>query len=82
MAHPASSLKGMDLVKWLDNKLGDTNDHWCSRQAAALLSRELLVELVTSFNALDVHVKLKLIQSIPHLPKNTLEMVCSCFVCV
>ncbi|CAD5224050.1 unnamed protein product [Bursaphelenchus okinawaensis] len=74
MAHPAANLKGMDLVKWLNTKLGDPQSHWCSRQAAGVLSKDVIVELSSCFNALDMHAKLKLVQSILYLSPKLLEM--------
>lgn len=72
---PSAQLRDLDLVKWLDNKLGDNNELWSGRQAASLLSREMLVELETCFQALEPHVKLKIILAIPHLSYRLTTMV-------
>ena len=37
-----------DLLRWIDNKFG-LNELWGGRQASFALSREILVELETSF---------------------------------
>ncbi|EFO23538.2 hypothetical protein LOAG_04945 [Loa loa] len=71
---PSSQLRDLDLVKWLDNKLGDNNELWSGRQAASLLSREMLVELETCFQALESHVKLKIILAVPHLSYRLITM--------
>ncbi|KAL3981495.1 hypothetical protein ACH3XW_43340 [Acanthocheilonema viteae] len=70
----SSQLRDLDLVKWLDNKLGDNNELWCGRQAASLLSREMLVELETCFQALESNVKLKIILALPHLSYKLITM--------
>lgn len=75
MSNPSTQLRGMDLVRWLDNQLGNSNDLWCGRKASALLSREILNELATCFQALEPHVKLKIIEAIPHLSPNLVQMV-------
>ena len=46
-----TQLKDQDLVKWIENKLGDQNELWAGRQAASLLTKEMLVELETCFQA-------------------------------
>ncbi|VDD89209.1 unnamed protein product [Enterobius vermicularis] len=74
MLMPSSQLRDLDLVKWLDNKLGDSNELWSGRQAASLLSREMLVELETCFQALESHVKLKIVLAIPHLSYRLMTM--------
>lgn len=74
MLMPSSQLRDLDLVKWLDNKLGDTNELWSGRQAASLLSREMLVELETCFQSLESHVKLKIVLAIPHLSYRLMTM--------
>ncbi|VDK45169.1 unnamed protein product [Anisakis simplex] len=71
---PSAQLRDLDLVKWLDNKLGDNNELWSGRQAASLLSREMLVELETCFQALESHVKLKIVLAIPHLSYRLMTM--------
>ncbi|MCP9266430.1 Negative elongation factor A [Dirofilaria immitis] len=71
---PSSQLRDLDLVKWLDNKLGDNNELWSGRQAASLLSREMLVELETCFQALEPHVKLKIVLAVPHLSYRLITM--------
>uniref|UniRef100_A0A915PNL9 HDAg domain-containing protein n=1 Tax=Setaria digitata TaxID=48799 RepID=A0A915PNL9_9BILA len=71
---PSSQLRDLDLVKWLDNKLGDNNELWSGRQAASLLSREMLIELETCFQALEPHVKLKIVLSVPHLSYRLITM--------
>ncbi|VDN07700.1 unnamed protein product [Thelazia callipaeda] len=71
---PSSQLRDLDLVQWLNNKLGDTSELWCGRQAASLLSREMLVELETCFQALEPHVKLKIVLAIPHLSYRLLTL--------
>lgn len=71
----SSQLRDSDLVKWLDNKLGDNNELWSGRQAASLLSREMLTELETCFQALEPHVKLKIILAIPHLSFRLITLV-------
>lgn len=75
MLMPSSQLRDLDLVKWLDNKLGDNSELWSGRQAASLLSREMLVELETCFQALESHVKLKIVLAIPHLSYRLITMV-------
>jgi hypothetical protein len=75
MNNPIHQLKGMDLVRWLDNKLGNPNELWCGRQATSVLSREILNELSSCFQALDPHVKLKIIEAIPHLSPKLIQMV-------
>lgn len=72
---PSAQLRDLDLVKWLDNKLGDNNELWSGRQAASLLSREMLVELETCFQALETHVKLKIVLALPHLSYRLMTMV-------
>ncbi|MFH4980272.1 hypothetical protein AB6A40_006981 [Gnathostoma spinigerum] len=74
MMTPSSQLRDLDLVKWLDNKLGDNSELWSGRQAASLLSREMLVELETCFQALEPHVKLKIILAMPHLSYRLMAM--------
>ncbi|KAI6170947.1 HDAg domain-containing protein [Aphelenchoides bicaudatus] len=74
MNNPASQLKGMELVAWLDNKLGNPNELWCGRQASSVLSREILNELAGCFQALESHVKLKIIEAIPHLSPKLIQM--------
>lgn len=74
MLMPSSQLRDLDLVKWLDNKLGDNSELWSGRQAASLLSREMLVELETCFQALEPHVKLKIVLAIPHLSYRLITM--------
>ncbi|KHN88485.1 Negative elongation factor A [Toxocara canis] len=74
MLMPSAQLRDLDLVKWLDNKLGDNNELWSGRQAASLLSREMLVELETCFQALESHVKLKIVLAIPHLSYRLMTM--------
>ncbi|VDO34509.1 unnamed protein product [Onchocerca flexuosa] len=71
---PSSQLRDLDLVKWLDNKLGDNNELWSGRQAASLLSREMLIELETCFQALEPHVKLKIVLAVPHLSYRLITM--------
>jgi hypothetical protein len=70
-----SQLKGMELVRWLDNKLGNPNELWCGRQASAVLSREILLELADCFQALEPHVKLKIVEAIPYLSPKLIQMV-------
>ncbi|VDN20862.1 unnamed protein product [Gongylonema pulchrum] len=74
MLTPSSQLRDMDLVRWLDNKLGDSNELWSGRQAASLLSREMLEELETCFQKLEPHVKLKIVLAIPHLSYRLVTM--------
>ncbi|KAI1732748.1 negative elongation factor A [Ditylenchus destructor] len=74
MNSESSKLRDQDLVKWIENKLGDPNERWGGRQAAALLSREMVVELENCFQGLEPHVKLKIIQSISHLSPRLIEM--------
>lgn len=74
MMMPSSQLRDLDLVKWLDNKLGDNNELWSGRQAASLLSREMLIELETCFQALESHVKLKIVLAVPHLSYRLMTM--------
>uniref|UniRef100_F1L3S6 Negative elongation factor A n=1 Tax=Ascaris suum TaxID=6253 RepID=F1L3S6_ASCSU len=74
MLMPSAQLRDLDLVKWLDNKLGDNNELWSGRQAASLLSREMLVELETCFQALETHVKLKIVLALPHLSYRLMTM--------
>ncbi|KAI1726269.1 negative elongation factor A [Ditylenchus destructor] len=74
MNSESSKLRDQDLVKWIENKLGDPNERWGGRQAAALLSREMVVELENCFQGLEPHVKLKIIQSISHLSPRLVEM--------
>jgi hypothetical protein len=69
-----SHLRDQDLVKWIENKLGDPNELWIGRQAAALLSKEMLVELETCFQGLEPHVKLKIIQAISHLSPKLVQL--------
>jgi hypothetical protein len=76
MSGLSSQLRGMDLVRWLDNQLGNTNELWSGRQASTILSREILNELTTCFQALEPHVKLKIIEAIPHLSPKLVQMVC------
>lgn len=76
MLMPSSQLRDLDLVRWLENKLGNSNELWSGRQAASLLSREMLIELETCFQALEPHVKLKIILAIPHLSYRLITMVC------
>lgn len=71
----SSQLRDLDLVKYLENKLGDQNDLWSGRQASSLLSKEVLLELETCFQELEPHVKLKLIQAIPHLSPKLIQLV-------
>ncbi|EJW84702.1 hypothetical protein WUBG_04386, partial [Wuchereria bancrofti] len=71
---PSSHLRDLDLVKWLDNKLGDNSELWSGRQAASLLSHEMLVELETCFQALESHVKLKIVLAVPHLSYRLITM--------
>jgi hypothetical protein len=75
MNNPTAQLKGLDLVRWLDNKLGNVNELWCGRQASSVLSREILNELATCFQALEPHVKLKIIEAVPHLSPKLIQMV-------
>lgn len=75
MNNPSSQLKGMDLVRWLDNKLGDPSELWAGRQASSVLNREILNELANCFQALEPHVKLKIIEAIPHLSPKLIQMV-------
>ncbi|KAH7716465.1 Negative elongation factor A [Aphelenchoides avenae] len=70
----SSQLRDLDLVKYLENKLGDQNDLWSGRQASSLLSKEMLIELETCFQELEPHVKLKIIQAIPHLSPKLIQL--------
>ena len=80
MLMPSSQLRDLDLVKWVNNKLGDNNELWSGRQAASLLSSEMLVELETCFQALESHVKLKIVLAIPHPSYRLMTMVISLVV--
>uniref|UniRef100_A0A915D0G9 HDAg domain-containing protein n=1 Tax=Ditylenchus dipsaci TaxID=166011 RepID=A0A915D0G9_9BILA len=70
----SSKLRDQDLVKWIENKLGDPNELWAGRQASTLLTQEMIVELETCFQALEPHVKLKIIQSISHLSPRLVQL--------
>lgn len=72
---PDGPLRDIDLVKWLDNKLGDTNELWSGSQTSSLLTKEMLIELESCFEALEPHVKLKIIQAIPHLSPKLVKLV-------
>ncbi|WKY16192.1 hypothetical protein Q1695_001126 [Nippostrongylus brasiliensis] len=69
-----SSLKDMDLVNWLEKKLSDAGP-WSGRMTASMLSREMLEELETCFQAIDVQTKLKIISCIPHMNPRKVSMV-------
>ncbi|KAK5971267.1 Negative elongation factor A, partial [Trichostrongylus colubriformis] len=69
-----SVLKDMDLVNWLEKKLSDAGV-WSGRMTASMLSREMLEELETCFQAIDVQTKLKIISCIPHMNPRKLSMV-------
>lgn len=75
MLKPSAQLRDLDLVQWLNNKLGDNNELWCGQQAASLISREMLVELETCFQSLETHVKLKIVLALPHLSHRLMTMV-------
>lgn len=79
MNREASHLKDQDLIKWIENKLGDPNELWVGRQASSLLSKEMIIELETCFQQLEPHVKLKIIQAIIHLSPKLIHMV-NCFI--
>ncbi|ETN83505.1 hypothetical protein NECAME_01812 [Necator americanus] len=70
----SSSLKDMDLVNWLEKKLNDAGV-WSGRMTASMLSREMLEELETCFQAIDVQTKLKIICCIPHMNPRKMSMV-------
>ncbi|VDN59303.1 unnamed protein product [Dracunculus medinensis] len=74
MLKPSAQLRDLDLVQWLNNKLGDNNELWCGQQAASLISREMLVELETCFQSLETHVKLKIVLALPHLSHRLMTM--------
>ncbi|EYC18180.1 hypothetical protein Y032_0028g1717 [Ancylostoma ceylanicum] len=69
----ASTLKDMDLVNWLEKKLNDAGV-WSGRMTASMLSREMLEELETCFQAIDVQTKLKIICCIPHMNPRKMSM--------
>lgn len=73
-ASQTTTLKDMDLVNWLEKKLSDAGV-WSGRMTASLLSREILEELETCFQAIDVQTKLKIISCIPHMNPRKLSMV-------
>lgn len=75
----ASQLRDQDLVKWIENKLGDATELWTGRQASSLLSKNMIIELETCFQGLEPHVKLKLIQAILHLSPKLIQSVCLIF---
>lgn len=62
----SSQLRGQDLVRWLGNRFGDSNE-WKANIASSVLTSEILSELETCFQELDSPVKLKMIQVIPIL---------------
>ncbi|KHJ99960.1 hypothetical protein OESDEN_00023 [Oesophagostomum dentatum] len=70
----APTLKDMDLVNWLEKKLNDAGV-WSGRTTASMLSREMLEELETCFQAIDVQTKLKIICCIPHMNPRKMDMV-------
>lgn len=72
----ASQLKDLDLVRWIENKLGDTTELWCAKQASSLLSKDMIIELETCFQGLESHIKLKLIQAILYLSFKLVKSVC------
>ncbi|KAI6218611.1 Protein transport protein SEC23 [Aphelenchoides besseyi] len=69
-----SQLKGFDLVNWLNNKLGDQTELWAGRSTSSVLTREIISELVGCFPALEAHVKLKIIESLPHISPKLLQL--------
>lgn len=71
----AAGLKGAELSKWLENKLGPSDDLWCSRNICAHLSQEILANCQTCFVDLQTSVKLKLLLSFIHLGRRNLELV-------
>ena len=56
-------------------KLGDLNNLWSGKHASTLLSRQMLTELTSCFQALEPHVKLKIVEAIPYLPTKMIQMV-------
>ncbi|VDM80964.1 unnamed protein product [Strongylus vulgaris] len=70
----SSILKDMDLVNWLEKKLNDAGV-WSGRTTASMLSREMLEELETCFQAIDVQTKLKIICCIPHMNPRKMSIV-------
>ncbi|XGW33645.1 hypothetical protein V3C99_017783, partial [Haemonchus contortus] len=61
-------------VNWLEKKLSDAGV-WSGRMTASILSREMLEELETCFQAIDAQTKLKIISCIPHMNPRKLSMV-------
>ncbi|KAI6243549.1 HDAg domain-containing protein [Aphelenchoides fujianensis] len=70
----ANQLKGFDLVNWLNNKLGDTGELWAGKTASGVLTREIINELANCFPALEPHVKLKIIESLPYISPKLMQM--------
>ncbi|VDK58348.1 unnamed protein product [Cylicostephanus goldi] len=73
-ASQISVLKDMDLVNWLEKKLNDAGV-WSGRMTASMLSREMVEELETCFQAIDVQTKLKIICCIPHMNPRKLSTI-------
>lgn len=73
-SYQASSLKDMDLVNWLEKKLNDAGV-WSGRITASMLTREMLEELETCFQAIDMQTKLKIISCIPHMNPRKMSTV-------
>ncbi|KJH42323.1 hypothetical protein DICVIV_11698 [Dictyocaulus viviparus] len=67
-------LKDMDLVNWLEKKLNDAGV-WSGRITASMLTKEMLEELETCFQAIDMQTKLKIISCIPHMNPRKLSTV-------
>ncbi|KAJ1360566.1 hypothetical protein KIN20_019579 [Parelaphostrongylus tenuis] len=73
-SYQPSALKDMDLVNWLEKKLNDAGA-WSGRNTASMLTREILEELETCFQAIDMQTKLKIICCIPHMNPRKLSTV-------
>lgn len=73
-SYQASTLKDVDLVNWLEKKLNDAGV-WSGRTIASMLTREMLEELETCFQAIDMQTKLKIISCIPHMNPRKMSTV-------
>ncbi|XP_013392050.1 negative elongation factor A [Lingula anatina] len=62
-----------DTALWLHNKLGSTDDFWSGRSICSQLTQDKLQSILGCFQALQPHVKVKLMLSFLHLARRNVE---------
>ncbi|CAG2227415.1 NELFA [Mytilus edulis] len=62
-----------DTALWLHNKLGSTDDLWSGKTICSQINQAKLQNIQACYNALQPHVKVKLMLSFLHLPRRNVE---------